>query len=118
MIPLIFSQFVFLRGVIPILNHDDIEAPRKERRRCTVAVHRETDDEGNKDSAELERFAEISTDSCLAEPILSQALRESLGYPPCDGRSGARLAHAEDVSSEKAAGSGLREFLKASGGSR
>ena len=45
-----------------------------------------------------------------------QALRESLGYPPCDGRSGARLAHAGDVSSEKAAGSGLREFRRQAGG--
>jgi len=32
-----------------------------------------------RDPDRIERFAEISTDSCLAEPILSQALRESLG---------------------------------------
>ena len=40
--------------IIPILNHDDIETPRKERRRCTVAAHRGTHDEGNEDSVELE----------------------------------------------------------------
>jgi hypothetical protein len=33
----------------------------------------------------------------MAQPFLSAALRESPGYPPYDGRSGAPGAHAEDV---------------------
>ena len=30
------SPSMYILSLIPILNHDDIEAPRKERRRCTV----------------------------------------------------------------------------------
>jgi hypothetical protein len=81
--------------VIPILNRSDIKAPRKERRRCTVVVHRGADDEGNDDSVELE--LELRQENAIA--VLTRFRKQNkrgkrddkqhcCKYPDCKLREG------------------------------